>query len=152
MTKPSYEEAELKKLAETVLDKYRLEEVYSRPDQIDAAETRFYAAATPRAILDLLAELARVRGLLQRTTAIVQEFRDCQKESEEIDKLCVDVLAPPPEWDKRTTLNLKRRIDVEDKADDLLAERGAESADIGKLDTADKSGVEMGKVNRVEEL
>jgi hypothetical protein len=37
MTKPSYEEAELKKLAETVLDKYRLEEVYSRPDQIDAA-------------------------------------------------------------------------------------------------------------------
>jgi hypothetical protein len=66
MTKPSYEEAELKKLAETVLDKYRLEEVYSRPDQIDAAETRFYAAATPRAILDLLAELACVRGLLQR--------------------------------------------------------------------------------------
>jgi hypothetical protein len=149
----------------------------------------FIAAANPQTILDLLAELARVRGLLQRQWISVEErlpwtgafyikrgdqyhcqFRDmilyvtnsgteekfaeqwCADFNKRLAEHNTDVLAQKA---KELAVRVWMRLTDPDPPtfpqSSSLVSQGAESADIGKLDAADESGVEMGKVNRVDE-
>jgi hypothetical protein len=83
----------------------------------------FIAAANPQTILDLLAELARVRGLLQRTSENMEAM--CLAIARNDGVMCAE------------TVNMAAKLAISLRA-------GAESADIGKLDTADEKMCKCG--------